>query len=398
MRRGMYLHAVEGSWLSHSIWKTRLLIESEDDARRIRESGVAEVWIDLSRGLDTEPGTPVPQPQPLTSADVAAPAEPAAPQRARTSMTEELLRAWEIRDRARSVVTSIFQQARLGKSIDPEVCAPLVTEVVDSVHRNSDALVNLSRLKLADEYTYLHSVAVCALMVSLGRQLGFDDAQCHEVGMAGLMHDLGKAAMPIEIINKPGALSDAEFEIVRQHPVRGFEMLMAGGVTSEWVLKVCRNHHERMDGAGYPDRLCAGDLPLVVRMGAVCDVYDAITSNRPYKAGWDPAESIARMASWRGHLDPQVLKAFIRSLGIYPTGSLVRLTSGRLAVVVAQNPSRLTEPQVKVFFSTSSGTQLKPVGLDLADPNCAERITGRESPENWPFTNLEQLWLPDGQG
>ncbi len=387
VRVGMYLHSLEGSWLSHSLWKTRFLIEAESELQKLRDSGAAEVWIDESRGMDAH-GNATMQVRVLPTA---AP-EPAPLPRA-SSMADEMQNAREIRNRAKVVVTSMFQQARMGNSFDAEVCAPLVADVVDSVHRNSDALVSLSRLKLADEYTYLHSVTVCALMVSLGKQLGFDRQECHEAGMAGLMHDLGKAAMPLEIINKPGSLTDSEFEIIRLHPVRGHEMLLRAGVTNEGVLSVCRHHHERMDGKGYPDKLPSERISQLVRMSSVCDVYDAITSNRPYKAGWDPAESISRMASWKGHFDEDVLRAFIKSLGIYPTGSLVRLQSGRLAVVIGQNPDKLTAPKVKVFFSTNSYTQLKPEVVDLHAPSCSERIIGREPPEKWSFTNLDKLWL-----
>jgi putative nucleotidyltransferase with HDIG domain len=395
VRRGMFMHALEGSWLNHSLWKTRFLISDDAELAKLRESGAKEVWIDLSRGVDVADESAPRVEAPATRPAAPKPEDPAPRP---TALADEIKQAEEIRSRAKVLVTSMFREARLGKSIDPEVCAPLVTEIVDSVHRNSDALVSLSRLKLADEYTYMHSMAVCALMVSLGKQLGFDQKQCHEAGMAGLMHDLGKAAMPQEIINKPDKLTDAEFDIIRLHPVRGHEMLLQAGVTNEAVLGVCRNHHERMDGKGYPDKMPGDRLPLVVRMGAVCDVYDAVTSNRPYKAGWDPAESITRMLSWKGHFDEGVMRAFIKSLGIYPMGSLVRLTSGRLAVVVGQNREKLTAPQVKVFFSTNTGTQIKPELLDLNSPNCSEKIIGREAPEKWPFTNLERLWLDRPEG
>ncbi len=388
VRHGMYIHSMEGSWLSHSLWKTHFLITNEAAAQKLRDSGAAEVWIDISQGVDVAGEKTMRIKLPILPQE-------ARPVMQATSMADELRSAQDIRTRAKAMVSSMFQEVRLGNSFDPEICAPLVSDVVDSVHRNSDALVSLSRLKLADEYTYLHSLTVCALMVSLGKQLGFDHAECHEAGMAGLMHDLGKAAMPMEIINKPGKLTDAEFEIIRGHPQRGYETLLGAGVTNEAVLEVCRCHHERMDGAGYPGKLPASRLSLLVRMSAICDVYDAVTSNRPYKSGWDPAESIAQMASWKGHFDEEILRVFIKSLGIYPTGSLVRLQSGRLAVVIAQNPEKLTAPTVKVFFSTNSATQLKREILDLHSPSCSDRITGREPPEKWPFGSLENLWLRD---
>ena len=217
------------------------------------------------------------------------------------------------------------------------------TAWVDSINRNSDALVSLLRLKHADEYTYVHSVAVCALMVALGRQLGLDEAQCREAGMAGMLHDLGKSLMPLEILNKPGRLTAEEYEIVKQHPVRGHELLQASGGVGAGTMDVCLHHHERIDGTGYPGNLKHGDITLLARMGAVCDVYDALTSDRPYKEGWDPADVVSKMASWKGHFDEHVFQAFVRSVGIFPIGSLVRLTSGRLAIVDPPEPRR-TDP------------------------------------------------------
>jgi hypothetical protein len=147
-----------------------------------------------------------------------------------------------------------------------------------------------------------------------------------------------------------------------------------------------------MDGTGYPDRLAAMSISLIARMSAVCDVYDAITSNRPYKAGWDPAEAVARMASWQGHFDSMVLQTFVKTIGIYPVGSLVRMDSGKLGVVVEQNPKKLTAPKVKLFFSTKSGMPLQPKLIDLFEPHVTERIVAREPPENWGFSYLNDLW------
>jgi len=128
-------------------------------------------------------------------------------------------------------------------------------------------------------------------------------------------------------------------------------------------------------------------------MGAVCDVYDAITSNRPYKAGWDPAESLRRMAEWaNGHFDPAVFQAFVKSLGIYPIGSLVRLASGRIGVVVEQSEKSLLAPRVKIFFSTRANARIPPEVIDLSRPGCPDKIAGREDPAKWKFPDLDELW------
>lgn len=288
----------------------------------------------------------------------------------------------------------MFREARLGKAIDPQACLPLVEEVSASVLRNPGALVSLARLKTQDQYTFMHSVAVCALMVALARELGFDAEACRVAGLAGLVHDLGKALMPLEVLNKPGKLTDAEFAIMRTHPERGHELLLEARGAGSAVLDVCLHHHERVDGSGYPHGLAGEAISTLARMGAICDVYDAITSNRPYKAGWDPAESIARMASWKGHFDPELFKAFVKSLGIYPVGSLVRLKSERLAVVVEHNPQALTMPVVKVFFSIRSNMPVSVHRLDLT--GSSDRIVGRESAAQWGFTQINSLWT-EGQ-
>jgi putative nucleotidyltransferase with HDIG domain len=380
---GMFVHSIEGPWLDHDLWKTRFLIKDEKTLANVRQCGAQECWIDVSQGKDAvvAKSTPV----------SVAPA-PESKRVARKSMADELQVASNILKRSKEAVTSLFAEARMGNAVNTSECRPLVNEIVESVDRNADALISLCRLKLADEYTYMHSVSVCALMVSLGRQLGLDDATCRDAGMAGLLHDLGKAAMPQDIINKPGKLTDEEFTIIKSHPVRGHEMLLESGVDNERVLDVARHHHERIDGTGYPDKLSAESISLIARMSAVCDVYDAVTSNRPYKAGWDPAESLARMASWQGHFDPTVLQTFVKTIGIYPVGSLVRMASGKLGVVVEQNPKKLTAPKVKLFFSTKSGMPLAPKLIDLAAAHVNEKIVAREPPENWNFGYLNDLW------
>jgi HD-GYP domain-containing protein (c-di-GMP phosphodiesterase class II) len=390
LRLGMHLHRFEAAWIDHPFWRTHFTLNDPADLAAIAASRVRECWIDVSLGVDVAaPTGPAVAPKRGASALYTRSSTP------RTSsepsdLGNELDRAAALCRRSKDAVVSMFNEARLGKAIDAEHCRPLVNDIAESVYRNPGALVSLARLKTADDYSYMHSVAVCALMVSLGRTLGLSESECREAGLAGLLHDMGKALMPAEILNKPGKLSDEEFAVMRSHPERGHAMLVEGGGASDAVLDVCLHHHEKFDGSGYPHKIAGDTISLFARMGAVCDVYDAITSDRPYKAGWDPAESIARMASWQGHFDPQVFSAFVKSLGIYPTGSLVRLASGRLAVVLEQNPQSLTTPVVKVFFSTQSNMPIEARRLDLVKSN--DRITGRESRTDWNFPQIEELW------
>ena len=405
VRLGMHLHALEGAWMDHPFWKTRFIIREPEQLKKLLDSVVTEVWIDPAKGLDVADDAPVRPALVHTAAAVAdAPARAAPTSRPAPvsvpvpppsrSFAEEMRTASAVCNRGRAQVEKMFGEARMGRAIDAESLMPLVHDISDSVIRNPGALVSLARLKTRDDYTYMHSVAVCALMVALGRELGFDEARCRRAGTAGLLHDLGKALMPLAILNKPGKLTDPEFDVMRSHPLRGYELLQEARDADPAVMDVCLHHHERFDGGGYPHKLANDQLDPLVRMGSICDVYDAITSNRPYKAGWDPADSIGKMASWKGQFDPQVFATFVKSVGIYPTGSLVKLHSQRLAVVIEQNPAMLTAPVVRVFFSLKSNMPVSLQRLDLSGAT-SDRIVGRESPEQWNFSFLDELWAGD---
>lgn len=313
-------------------------------------------------------------------------------------MDDEISRATEIVDRSRSAVLSMFTEARMGKAVDASSALPMVEEIAASVMRNPGALIGLARLKTTDDYTYMHSVAVCALMISLAIQLKLDEAQVHEAGLAGLLHDIGKMAIPMAILNKPGKLSDTEFTVIKQHPEAGYQILSRSDQVSAMALDVCRHHHEKIDGTGYPLGLAGDQISLYARMGAICDVYDAITSNRPYKQGWCPSESIHKMAGWCGtHFDERIFQAFVRSIGIYPVGTLVRLDSNRLGVVVEQQVGKsLLSPQVRVFYSIALRCAIPPVLIDLSDPLVQEKIVSHEHPRTYGLTNIDQYWLGEG--
>ena len=408
----MYVHDFCGSWMDHPFWRAKFVLKEIKDLARIMAASIEEVWIDTSKGLDVAAGVRsvsreeadfqvdtdfgMLDTMPPLVVDPPPPPSPP-PRRARgrasASMRSELQAAASICGEARQAMVSMFSEARMGKAVNSETARSLVEEISDSVTRNPSALISLARLKTADDYTYMHSVAVCALMVALAKQINLNEEHTRSAGMAGLLHDLGKAAIPLAVLNKPGKLTDEEFTVIQSHPVHGYLMLKEGGSVEDAVLDACRHHHEKMDGSGYPDKLKGEEISLIARMTAICDVYDAITSDRPYKRGWDPAESLRRMAEWtKGHFDPRLFQAFVKSIGIYPVGSLVRLTSGRIGVVTEQGLQSLTSPKVKVFFSTKSDLRIPPVIIDLAEPGCAEKIVAREDPDQWKFPDLIELW------
>ena len=254
LRMGMYVHKLVGSWLTTPFWQSSFLVDCQQKIDKIRASAVTELWIDTGKGCDVRAASPEPCGAPAVAAApfaVLAPAPafrfaPATP----APIAEELQRAVALIDKSKVAVLSMFQDARMGRAIDLEGALPLVDEIAGSVIRNSSALIGLARLKTADNYTYMHSVAVCALMIALARQLGLDDAVTRELGLAGLLHDVGKMVLPMAILNKPGKLTIEDFDIVKGHPAAGQAMLLGAGGIGAVALDVCLHHHEKFDGSG----------------------------------------------------------------------------------------------------------------------------------------------------
>ncbi len=387
VKQGMYIDEVCGSWMESPFWKSSFKVDGPDDLKSLRESGIKEVWIDTEKGVDVEQ-----QVGSMDEAEDAAKtaqaltdiAEESREIETRYDLKAEIENAQRVQTEATKFVTSMFQEFRMGNAIDAEKALPMVNEIYMSVVRNQDALISLTRLKSKDDYTYMHSVAVAALMIALGRQLGLEEDLVKSLGMAGLLHDIGKMKVSNDILNKPGRLTDEEFEAIKTHPERGWQLLQQSDGVDDIALDVCLHHHERIDGKGYPEKLSGDEMSLFAKMGAVCDVYDAITSNRPYKNGWTPSESIRKMASWKdGHFDEDVFNSFVKTIGIYPVGSLLKMNSGRLGVVLEQDEKSLLTPKVKLFYSTSAGAHIPPKIIDMKNSN--DGIAGVEDPVDYGF-------------
>ena len=397
---GMYVNSFCGSWLQHDFFRTSFLIDSPKIVERLQASGLEAVMIDPSRGVApvarSAAGAAPLAPEALAQAPAEPVAEvtPDAPKEAKPKplapLSQEMDKARDVTRMVRNTVESLFRDAQRGRNLDAQRIDTAVRSVHESLDRNPGALLSLVRIKRADEYTYMHSVAVSALMAQLAKTLGMDDAAQHQAATAGLLHDIGKVGVPNEILNKPGRLTEDEFTAVRNHPRNGYELLARGGEFDDVALDVCLHHHERIDGRGYPDRLKGDEITLFAKMGAICDIYDAISSNRPYKSAWTPFESLRQMASWgKGHLDHEIFRAFVQSIGVYPVGSIVKLKSNRLAIVTEQNINELRKPVLKAFYSTQLHERIEPRFIQLGKGH--EEIVSVEDPEYWNLPPIDQL-------
>lgn len=383
---GMYIHEFCRPWVNDPFWIKHIEVELQDIEvlRLIQQSTTTEVWIDTCRGKRPEDCHGVcleRMDEPQSCVDT----QPA-------TLQDELNRAQEICDKAKTAVTCMFTDARMGRAMDMGDVDVLVVEISKSIMRHPHALISLSRLKNSDEYTYMHSVAVCALMVALAKRMGMSEEMVREAGAAGLLHDVGKMMIPLDILNKPGRLTTDEFIAMKTHPEEGLKILQENSYVSPSAMDVCLHHHEKYDGTGYPHGLAGEEIHLLSRMGAICDVYDAVTSERPYKKGWGAAQSIREMATWKGHFDEKVFQCFVKTVGIYPIGALVRLESGRLAVVIEQNETSLLLPRVKVFMSALTRKPLEHRVINLASENEHDPIVRIESADDWGISNLDRIW------
>lgn len=433
---GMYVASLEGSWLENPFWRSSFLLTKPEQIEALVSSYVAWVKIDDCKGKsppkhekpvskvvsdDPEPSMDQDQPVDLPqSANLATnPAQPKRPIKpvnndknkreaihteqdnqarlfrvpaqeithlSEREYTKEARRASSAIKRSRTAVMSLFEDARLGNAIKPKKLKPLIKDIDESVKVDPTIILNMSRRKTKEDYTYLHSVAVCALMMNFARKLRMPEAQIWDIGMAGLLHDVGKTAIPEDILMKPGKLGDKEWDLVHCHPQRGHEILSDTKGVSGVALDVCLGHHEKMDGTGYPRKVEADCLSLVTRMSSICDIYDAITSQRPYNKPLSASQALGQMQTWTGHFDKFIFRDFVNSLGLLPVGTLVQMNEDELGVVIGESAVNFSSPKVRIFYSTLIDSSIAHKDIDTAR-NKARQVMSVEDPLDWGFSD-----------
>jgi len=391
LKPGMYIHDLNCGWLDHPFISSTFKVMDQATVDKIVNLGIRELYIDTIKGADVW-AAPTQQ---EVNADLERRLQEIAEKQAAkpivTELREETARARRLHGEANKVVRHVMDDIRLGQTIQVDRITPLIENTVDSIFRNQDALLPLARLKSHDDYTFEHSVSVCALLVAFGRAMQLPKDVIKEIALGGLLHDVGKARIPEAILNKPGKLTEEEFFLMQKHVVLGVEVLQATNGISELAMQVVGQHHERFDGTGYPQKRAGEGISLYGQMAAIVDVYDAISSERVYHKGMPPSQALKKLLEWSSHhFDPQLVKTFVRAVGIYPTGSLVQLESKRLGVVIEQNDGNLLEPVVRVFYHAGQKHYIPPEIVDIS--KVQDRIASFENYEKWKIDPYH--WLP----
>jgi len=282
---------------------------------------------------------------------------------------DEVIKAEAIHKKSKEVTKRVLTDIRMGKSLDTESTKSVVNELVMTCLNSPSVFPNMTRLKDFDDYTFTHSLNVSIISIAIGRRLGKSQSELNLIGMAGIMHDLGKMKIPEKILNKPDKLTDEEFRIMKQHPVRGYDLLKYYTKLPEDVLLSVLQHHEKADGSGYPGGINEKQINPMAKIIAIADVYDAVTSDRVYHQGKSPAEALKLIFDGSGrHFNETLVKFFINIMGIYPVGTLTMLDTHEMAVVFDSKQEDILKPVVLVI-SNEKGTRITPYLLDLKNQN-----------------------------
>lgn len=380
----MFVSELDRPWTETSFLLQGVLVESAEDITRFQQA-CEYVYIDAEkshesiyphlRSLVNLNKTPS-----ASGNSVASEAEHESEQAnlEQNNFKKELNIARKVFSRTRSYIDQALEDVRLGQAVNTDAAKELVTEVTNSITRSPHAMVWLTNMKERDEYTSIHCMNVCIMAVSFGRSLGMSKAELELLGLGGLLHDIGKMRVPLDILNKPSELTFEEFEVMKTHPVEGYEMLKEQSDLSAEVLDIVKHHHERRNGKGYPSQLDGNEINIMTRIVAIVDVYDAITSDRCYRDAITPYDALRNMYEWvKEDFDKELIEQFIKCLGIYPIGCVVELNLGHVGIVVSASEKSKLRPIVMLVVNSKGEHFPKPKLVNLAHPkwrNAAQKL------------------------
>ncbi|WP_339905977.1 HD-GYP domain-containing protein [Pseudomonas guineae] len=333
---GMYVVELDRPWTETRFLFQGFRIQKQQEIRLFQEL-CSYVWVDAQRSLSV-------------SEQIAENVETSAllkPVIAKVDFNLEIQQAAPIWHAAREESLRILQAVKLGQELDVDAVKAVVKDCVESILRNPTAMLWLARIKNSDEYTAEHSLRVSILSIALSKELGLPTYQLEQIGICGMLHDVGKIKVPNEILNKPGALTAEELRIMQSHAAEGRKLLMSNQQVTPATVDVAYSHHERLDGKGYPRGLDASKIPYFAKIIAVADSYDAINSDRVYSKGKSSLASLCiLLESVDSHFDEDIVGCFTRMIGIYPPGEIVEMTNGEVGIIIGCHPGNKLKPKV----------------------------------------------------
>ncbi|KMQ76712.1 HD-GYP domain-containing protein [Marinobacter subterrani] len=384
LKVGMYIADLNNDWIPHNAQRKRGVIKKDETIEKIRRMGVQFVYIDASKGIDTQDAETAAEVDRRNESALQRAGEKAPGLRPHVPLAEEIVIAQRIHSQAQGLVGDFMTNVKMGTAIDIAPIHGLAQELQHSVFRNANALSCLGRIREKDNYLLEHSVNLSVLMSLFGNHRGLSADVLHQTIVGALLHDLGKILTPDEILHKPGRLSPEEFEVMKLHARHSRDILATTEGIGELAVITAAQHHERLDGTGYPEGLKGEEISEYGRMVAITDVYDAITADRVYHKGMTPTQGLKKLLEWSGdHLDPLLVRQFIRCIGLYPVGSMVLLESGRLGVVVETNEADQRLPTVRVMYHTKFRMPITVETIELAKPGTQDRILRAVDPDEY---------------
>lgn len=333
---GMYVIELDRPWTETSFLFQGFRIRQQEEIRLLQEA-CKHVWVDsrLTVGVKQqiiENHAQAPELQPIVG---------------KVNFNQEMDQASPVWHAAREESLRLLEAVRMGQELDVKAVKAVVRECVDSILRNPAAMLWLARIKNSDHYTAEHSLRVAIFAIALGRELGLPDYQLEQIGVCGMLHDVGKIKVPSAILNKPGSLTAEELRIMQSHAIEGRRLLMSNQQVTPATVDVAYSHHERLDGKGYPRGLDARRIPYFAKIIAVVDAYDAINSDRVYSKGKSSLESLRILFdAANSHFDEEIVGHFIRLIGIYPPGEIVELTNGEVGIIIGCSPASKLKPKI----------------------------------------------------
>ncbi|MGY5450652.1 HD-GYP domain-containing protein [Agarivorans sp. MS3-6] len=369
LKEGMFVVAIAGQKGKANVLQSGRITKAEQ-ITLLKNKGVKLLKVDWLRShfADTE------------LADSTAPAIETSSSKGKPLSEDSQKRmAKQLFNEAKSLQSKYFRQLQQGEPIDFAPMERAADGLIDSLENQSSAMLCLAKIRAKDKYLMEHSLNVGMLLAYFGRSLGMSKATQKQLLMGGMLHDIGKINTPDEILHKPAKLTDEEFVIMREHVVHSHNILKAQPGTSKIMLEIASNHHERLDGLGYPNKLIGEQLSTYTRMANIVDCYDALTADRVYKSGMPPTTAFRILLEGVDRqFDKALVEKFIRCMGVYPVGTLVKLKSGKLGVVVERNELKPLQPVLKLVFNTITNTHTEVKLLDL-NKYSQEKIEGAVS-------------------